>query len=358
MSDDDTILEVRRGARPRCGPYELVREVGRGGMGAVWEGRHASLGRRVAVKVLHPQFTSNPELLARFLREGMAAARVEHPHVATVFDVGQDGARAWLAMEFLDGEDLGALLLREGRIDATRAVDVLLPVLAAVSAAHAAGVMHRYLKPGNIFLSRDRAGLLAPKVVDFGFSKVRADDPADDADLTRPQMALGTLAYMPLEQVRAAREAGPACDQYALGITLYRAVTGQLPYDGVTPPETFKAIVRAVCPRPSELAPALPSGLDDVILRAMKREPHDRFPTVREFGAALLPYASPTARARWAETFGVVETAPAEVSRSTPPIVAASTVAAPGATRPRWTIAAAVAGLLAVVALIALLAAR
>ncbi len=301
-SADDTI----RYAGPsvtRCGPYELIREIGRGGMGTVWEARHVTLGRRVAVKILHAEFAKNPELLARFLREGRAAARIEHPHVAAVYDVGQDDARAWLVMELLEGEDLGTRLDREGRLDATRAVDILLPVLAAVSAAHDEGVVHRDLKPGNIFLARDRAGVVSPRLVDFGFSKIRAADAEEDLDLTRPDTALGTLSYMSVEQVRASREATPACDQYALGVTLYRCVTGRLPFEGRTSADTFMAILKGQCARPGALVPSLPEGLDAVILRAMHRDAPARFASVRAFGAALLPHASPATRARWAETF-------------------------------------------------------
>jgi len=346
--DDDTVLTVRDNARPRCGAYELVRELGSGGMGTVWEGRHSTLGRRVAVKVLHERFTRNPELLARFIREGMAAARIEHPHVASVYDVGQEDHRAWLVMELLEGEDLGALLNRETRVDAARAVDLMLPVLAALAEAHAAGVVHRDLKPGNIFLARDRAGVISPKVVDFGFSKIRGDDPEADPELTRPDTALGTLAYMPLEQVRASREATAACDQYALGVTLYRCVTGRLPFDGATQALTFKAILRGVCPRPSELVPGLPPGLDDVILRAMYRSPEGRYPSARDFGAALVPFASPVARARWAETFGVValaspSTAP-PLTHSGSPALASSV---PGRALSRGLMFAVIAGAVA-----------
>jgi len=307
-TDDDATVVDAGNRRPTLGAYELLRPVGKGGMGTVWEGRHTALDRRVAVKVLNPEFARNPELLARFLREGQAAARITHPHVATVYDVGEQGEKAFLVMEFLEGEDLAAVLARETRLDVARAVDLLLPVLAAIAATHAEGIVHRDLKPGNIFLTVDRGGALVPKVVDFGFSKVVEADVGDE-DLTRRDTALGTLFYMPVEQVRSSRTAGPACDQYALGVTLYRCVTGRLPFEGRTPPETFAAIVRGQCPRPSELV-ALPTGLDEVILRAMHARADGRYPSVKAFGAALLPFASAGARARWAETFGVSSAPP------------------------------------------------
>lgn len=318
MDDEETIRVERGDPARRCGPYELVRELGRGAMGTVWEGRHAALGRRVAVKIIHGEFMKNPELLARFHREGKAAALLEHPHVAQVFDVGQDDQRAWIVMELLEGEDLKTVVDREGGLDVTRAVDIFLPVLAGVGAAHAANVTHRDLKPANLFLARDRTGAVVPKVVDFGLSKIRADESGEEMDLTRPDTALGTLYYMPVEQVLASRDAGPASDQYALGVSLYRCVTGKLPYEGRNNSRTFAAISKGVCPRPSELVPTIPAALDAVILRAMHREVAGRFPSVQAFGAALLPFASPAAQARWAGTFGV-NAAPVTAVTDRPP---------------------------------------
>ena len=298
---EDTVRTTADSRLRRCGAYLLLREIGQGGTGTVWEGRHAVLGRRVAVKVMRAEFVRNPEMLARFVGEAVAAARVEHPAVVAILDAGHDGDDAWIVMEHLAGEDLKALLDRETRLDPTRAVDLMLPVLAGVAVAHDAGVVHRDLKPGNVFLARGRDGSASPKVVDFGFSKVR--DAGAVSDLTAPATAVGTLWYMPVEQIRASSAATAACDQYALGVTLYRCVTGALPFAGRTDPETFSAIVRGQCTRPSALVPTLPPGLDEVILRAMALTPEGRFASARAFGAALLPYASEAARRRWAEAF-------------------------------------------------------
>jgi len=302
-SIDDTVRTTHESRARRCGAYVLGRALGQGGTGAVWEARHAVLGRRVAVKLMRPEFARNPEMLARFLREAVAAARVEHPAVAAVLDAGHDGVEAWIAMEYLDGEDLKALLDRETRLDPARAVDLLLPVLAGVAVAHDVGVVHRDLKPGNVFLARGRDGAVAPKVIDFGFSKLHDASVGGVSDLTAPATAVGTLWYMPVEQIRASSAATPACDQYALGVTLYRMVTGALPFAGRTDPETFSAIVRGQCTRPSALVPSLPPGLEEVILRAMAHTPDKRFESVRAFGAALLPFAGTTVRRRWADSF-------------------------------------------------------
>lgn len=316
--NDETLLDGGD-HKMRLGAYQLVNPVGMGGMGTVWEGRHTSLGRRVAVKILHSELSRNPELLARFIREGQAAARISHPHAATVYDVGQEGERAYLVMEFLDGEDVAALLDREKALPASQAVDIMLPVLAAMSVAHAEGVVHRDLKPANIFLTKDRDGVTVPKVVDFGFSKV-AEPEGDDEDLTRRDYALGTLSYMPVEQIRSSRTVGPASDQYALGVTLYRCVTGRMPFEGRSPPEIFAAIVKGACPRPSELAAGLPDGLDAVILRAMHASPDGRFASVKAMGAALRPYASPAAQARWADTFGPPPSLPPQAATAPLPV--------------------------------------
>jgi serine/threonine-protein kinase len=321
-SMNDETSRTTRGVLSRCGSYELLREINRGGTGSVWEGRHVTLGRRVAVKVLHMEAASNPEMVARFEREGMAAARIKHPHVAQMLDVGHDDTRLWLVMEFLEGEDMDELLQREAPLSPERAVDLLLPVIAAMSTAHKVGVVHRDLKPGNIFLARGANGEVVPKIIDFGFSKIH-DDAVGGDNLTREDTALGTLSYMPMEQLMAASQAPPASDQYALGVTLYRCVTGRLPFLGSSRYETFKAMSKGVFPSPRELRPELPEEFDTIVLRAMARTPEARFPSMREFGAALVPFASPAMQARWARPFGVPMPSPALPRASTAPPEAA-----------------------------------
>jgi len=315
---DDETNKTTRGVVSRCGVYELVREVNRGGTGSVWEGRHITLGRRVAVKVLHTEAAANPEMVARFEREGQAAARIKHPNVAQMLDVGHDESRLWLVMELLEGEDLDVLLQREAPIPPERAAELLLPVIAAIASAHKAGVVHRDLKPGNIFLAQDDSGAVTPKVVDFGFSKINAEDGNDDG-LTREDTALGTLSYMPMEQLMTARQALPASDQYALGVTLYRCLTGRLPFQGESRYETFKAMSAGVFPGPQAVNPALPEGLDAVVLRAMARTPDARFPSMRDFGAALFPFANASTQARWARTFGATAAAQPTQTQQPPP---------------------------------------
>ncbi len=150
-------------APPRFGRYTLLRPIGRGGMGAVYEAEHVHLGKRVALKTLHAPALAEAESVARFLREGRAAARVRHPHVVDVTDVGVEDGVPYLVMELLDGEDLAAKLRREGPLPVTEALDLLLPVMAAVDAMHAAGVVHRDLKPENLFLSAAPSDASCPR---------------------------------------------------------------------------------------------------------------------------------------------------------------------------------------------------
>ena len=303
------------------GRFTIVREIGRGGMCHVYEARHKDLHKTVAVKVLKPDLAERPALVERFLREGRAASRVRHRHAIDMMDVGVEDGVVYLAMEHLDGEDLAQRIKREGALPFTEAVDLVLPVMAAVTEAHDAGVVHRDLKPANIFLARSRRGAVEPKVLDFGISKVADDE--DDSHLTASDAMIGTPCFMAPEQVRGARNASPASDQYALGVILYQCVTGKLPYRGATAFATFERIVRGEYTRPREHVPALPEGLDAVIVRALSPEVSGRFGSVAEMGAALLPFASEAARALWSSTFapapppGVTPTSlPAEVSPS------------------------------------------
>jgi len=154
----------------RLGKYEIVRLLGAGGMGAVYEAKHTEIGKRVAIKVLSPLIVAVPGARARFLREAQLTSRVRHPHIVDVADMGTDAGQTYIVMEFLNGEDLSQRLDRLGPMGAEELADIMLPVIAAVAAAHAAGITHRDLKPQNIFLATD-GRRVHPKVLDFGISK-------------------------------------------------------------------------------------------------------------------------------------------------------------------------------------------
>jgi eukaryotic-like serine/threonine-protein kinase len=279
------------------GAYRVVRQIGSGGMACIFEATDARLGHRVAIKRLHPHIAERPGATERFLREGQAAARVRHPHVVQVFALGKEGTSAFLVMELLEGRDLGATLARHGQLTVGRALELLLPVIAAVAAAHDAGVIHRDLKPSNVFVSRGPGGREWPKVVDFGVSKVLAPD--DVAALTATDGVVGTAAYMAPEQARSVREASFQSDQYSLAVILYQCVTGALPFSGSSVYELISAIMTAPVVSPSQRAEGIDAALDAIVQRAMSRHPRDRFPSVRAFGAALLPLAHPQDRTAW-----------------------------------------------------------
>jgi len=296
------------------GKYQVVRLIGEGGMGVVYEAVHLAIGKKVAIKVMRPDLADDLDARARFLREAQLTSRVRHPHAVDVTDVGSDGGHTFLVMEFLDGEDLASYIEWRGRLPLEQAADFMLAVADAVAAAHDEGIVHRDLKPHNIFLAQTRDGTIVPKVVDFGISKGLPDLPelqpdpglvAVMAPLVKTTVGLmGTPGYLSPEQIEGTRTAGAASDQYGLGIILYECVTGRPPFgadDGVT--TIFNDILKGKRPPAEELRPDLPEGLQRIIDRATSRDPTQRFPSVRALGQALLSFASPKAALTWANTF-------------------------------------------------------
>lgn len=301
------------------GRHQLTRRLGEGGMGAVYEGTHQDLGRRAAVKTLHERYARSADVRQRFLREGQAASHVRHPNVVHIYDVGVDGNQPYLVMEFLEGEDLGQFITREGRLSVERAADLLLPVISAVAAAHDLGVIHRDLKPENIFLSRERGGI-KPKVLDFGISKLVNRDEAQP--LTGTGAFLGTPHYMSPEQAQGAKHLDHRSDQYSLGVILYQCTTGRRPVDEPSLYALIQRIVRGEFPPPRQLNPELSAAFEALILRAMARAADKRFPTTRALGRALLDFASERGRAHHADEFLVdplMPTVPSGVVPSSEP---------------------------------------
>ncbi len=284
-----------------CGQYRVLSCIGSGAMGTVYEAIDTRLGRLVALKRLHPHVADNPGASDRFLREGRAAARVRHPHVVQVLALGSEDGSPFLAMELLDGQNLATLLDRRERFPVAEALDYVLPVIAAVGAAHDAQVIHRDLKPSNVFVERGPGGQPWPKVVDFGVSAIVEGN--DSSVGTSSDGVVGTVAYLPPEQARGKSGGSFAGDQYALAVLLYECVTGQRPFSGSTPYDVLGAILTAPVVPPSRRATDVPRALDAVVARAMSRDPADRFPSLRAFGAALLPMASDRARSSWSAEF-------------------------------------------------------
>jgi serine/threonine protein kinase len=283
---------------PRClrdglrfGKYQIIRLIALGGMSEVYEAVHNGLNKRVALKVLRPDLAENPEARQRFVSEGVNAARIRHTNVVDVTDVGIVDDLPYLVMSLLEGEDLGAVYERQGRIPVADLIDLLLPVASAVAIGHAHGVVHRDLKPDNIFLHREGCRVI-PKVLDFGVSRVMSA-----RRITLNASVFGTPHYMSPEQARGATT-DTRTDQYALGVILYEGMTGHLPRDSANPLELLHAVAFESFRPPSDHI-ELPRELEAVILRAMSRDPEERYASMRDLAMSLLPFASPAAREYW-----------------------------------------------------------
>jgi eukaryotic-like serine/threonine-protein kinase len=281
------------------GRYQIVRAMGRGGMGAVYEATHLDLKKRVAIKTLHPAVAALPGARSRFLREGEAASRIRHPNVVDVTDMGSEGGTAYLVMEYLEGEDLAGLLARSGPLSFSDSVDILVPVVAAIAVAHEEGVIHRDLKPENVFMARTRHDGAKPTVLDFGISKISSSGGGSTLALTGTGASMGTPYYIAPEQIRGAAAADARSDQYALGAILYEVVTGQRAHRGETIYEVIHSVGGGLFTLPHVYRPDIPPALEGAILRAMKLEPTQRFPSVQAFGRAILEFASAAIRHQW-----------------------------------------------------------
>ncbi len=288
------------------GQYELVRRIGSGGMAEVYEAVHRGLKKTVAIKVLLPDVAESVDLRARFLREGEAASRIQHPHVVDVTDVGEHDGVPFLVMELLTGDTLTRLIREHRQLSLVRTLDILLPIAAALSEAHRKGVVHRDLKPDNIFIARTSGGKLVPKLLDFGVSKMTtAGIPSE----TSRSAVLGTPHYMAPEQALGTNEVGARADQYAFALVVYECVTGVLPFVSENIMALLHEVSRGVQRPPSIHAPDLPRPLDAILLRALSADPRDRYADLDELTQELLTFASPRAADGYA---ALVERDPAE----------------------------------------------
>ena len=295
------------------GRYQIVRLLGEGGMGAVYEALHVGLKKRVALKTLLPSIARNPEAQTRFLREGEAASRINHPNVVDVTDVGSEGGTPYLVMEYLEGETLGDFIDRKGPLPVGVAVDLLLPCIAAVAAGHDRDVIHRDLKPQNVFLARGPWGEPIPKILDFGVSKILD---GQSAALTGTMAVLGTASYMSPEQARGAKVVDAASDQYAIGLIFFEMLTATRAHDGEHPLEVLHRISSGVVPDIRRWRSDLPPEIEAVLAQMLAMNPGARFSSLRAAARALLPYASEKARVTFADAFDGPDVARAGVAPS------------------------------------------
>ncbi|HKP62907.1 MAG TPA: serine/threonine-protein kinase [Polyangiales bacterium] len=276
--------------------YRIIRHIGAGGMGLVLEAEHTRTGKRVALKCLYGGLGADPEARQRFLLEARASARVRHPNVVDVYDVVEEPDNAFMVMELLDGESLGSLLARR-RLEPRRFIGLLLEAMRGVSAAHKQGVIHRDIKPDNIFLARlaDRRGR-TPIVLDFGLSKLKDDPeryfrPRESAGLalTRSGVFMGTLLYTSPEQLQGA-DVDLRTDVYAFGVILYEGLAGRLPYQVETGHELLARMISSGPTPLRDLVRGIPAGLEEAVMGALAIERADRTPALDALISQLEPF--------------------------------------------------------------------
>ena len=267
--------------------YELIAEIGRGGMGVVYRAYEAALDRTIALKVLAPELANQPGFVARLRREAISAARLRHPNIALLYEFGQADDTAFLAMEYLPGRSLRQLL-EAGPLPTERALGILDQIGQALDYAHSMGIVHRDVKPSNILVSPADQAML----IDFGLAEV-----SECTLLTSDSAVLGTPHYMAPEQA-AGRGAGERGDQYALAAVAYEMLTGVPPFHGRAATAVVHAHIYELPPPPTERRPTLPIAVNAVLLRGLAKQPHDRYPTLADFIAALRAALTPPAAPR------------------------------------------------------------
>ncbi|MBK8256684.1 MAG: protein kinase [Polyangiaceae bacterium] len=268
------------------GKYRIVRLLGEGGMGAVYEGENTRIHRRVAIKVLHATVAAKADVVQRFEREAQAAGRIGSEHIVEVLDLGNlPGGERFMVMEYLDGISLGDRIKQRKRLATIECAPVIYQLLEGLAAAHQAGIVHRDLKPDNVFLLTSRGGQKDfVKVLDFGVSKFNVLD--SDMSMTKTGAVMGTPYYMSPEQARGAK-IDHRSDLYSVGVVMYQAVTGRLPFNA----ETFNELVFKIAlenPEPAELiVPNLDPAFAQILAKSMAREANARFQSARDFQATL-----------------------------------------------------------------------
>jgi serine/threonine-protein kinase len=277
--------------------YRVERVLGRGGMGVVVAAMHLHLDQRVALKFIIPGAVGDDtQAIERFLREARAAVRLKSEHVAKVLDVAKlPSGSPYIVMEFLEGQDLSQVVELEGAIQAERAADYVLQACEAIAEAHAMGIVHRDVKPQNLFLTQGLGGVPLVKVLDFGISKVRSANGIDSA-LTRTASVMGSPMYMAPEQMRSARAADARSDIWALGVVLYTLLTGGPPFEAETMTELALKVVQDPHPPVSARRPGVAPGLSAIVDRCLAKDPANRFSDVSDLAFALSDFAPPASR--------------------------------------------------------------
>ncbi|HYX89431.1 MAG TPA: protein kinase [Gaiellaceae bacterium] len=281
------------------GRYRIVRKLGAGGMADVYLAEDQELGRRVAIKILNDRHAADDQFVERFRREAKNAAGLSHPNIVSIYDRGTAEGTYYIAMEYLDGRSLKEMIVGRGPAPIKTAIEYARQILGAVGFAHRNGIVHRDIKPHNVLVSPE--GRL--KVTDFGIARSGA------SQMTEVGSIIGTAQYLSPEQARGS-PVDQTSDLYSVGVVLYEMLTGQVPFTGDTPLEIAMKHLSAVPKPPSELRPEVPHDLDLIVLRALAKNPDDRYQTADEFDRDLaqvaegLPVAAQTADAATAVLSG------------------------------------------------------
>lgn len=294
----------------QIGGYRVDGIAGGGGMGVVYRATQTGLDRTVALKVITPAFAEDEEFRERFKRESRLAASIEHPNVIPIHEAGESDGVLYLSMRYVDGTDLRSLLDREGRLEPRRAARIVAQVGEALDAAHAAGLVHRDIKPGNVLMaSGDHAYL-----TDFGLTKRASSESA----LTKTGQLVGTVDYIAPEQAEGKR-VDARTDVYALACVLYHVLTGTVPFDKPSDMARLFAHVNEPPPLPSEAVPGLPRALDEVVARGMAKDPDDRYLSAGDLGRAAVAAAEDRVIAEPERSVARGEAAPTELREPPPP---------------------------------------
>jgi len=275
------------GVGASVGNYQVLQKIGAGAMGNVFLAHHPVIGKRVALKVIHPELASNEEMIARFFNEARAVTQIGHENIVDVQDFGQtpDGD-SFIVMELLEGSSLGDKLKHEGALSVPRATHIALQLADGLSAAHARGIIHRDLKPDNIFLIPRGGDPDFVKILDFGLAKLSGPSQAMSHQ-TKTGSLLGTPHYMAPEQAENVKKVDHRADVYSLGCILFQMLTGRVPFPGEGFGEVLVRHVREPPPLPSRLNPAVPPALEKIVLHALAKKPEFRFASMDEFRGAL-----------------------------------------------------------------------
>src|SRR6478609_3053030 len=261
------------------GRYEIHRKIARGGMAEVFLARDRSLDRPVAVKVLFPEFATDPAFVERFRREAQAAANLSHPNIVGVYDWGAENSTYFIVMEFVDGKSLAEIVRTSGPLHPRRAAEVAFEVAGALGFAHAKGVVHRDVKPGNVIISTSGVA----KVTDFGIARALS---SPSEDLTAAGAVMGTASYFSPEQAQGF-PVDARSDLYSLGVVLFELVTGRAPFTGDSPVAIAYKHVQEQPPRPSDLVAGVPVGLEAIIGRLLAKQPDNRYLSADDLRADL-----------------------------------------------------------------------